>query len=129
MFVPPLTRLASTTPNGEPFPTRVPAVWSNGMPLGVAVGVPAGALDKAALPGVDHRVPDRLDANQFTPSARPASREASRKLTLSSTCCDRATLMALTTPFGRERAGNGHGALGLHRIASLSTQDDLSVAR
>ena len=38
--------------------------------------------------------------NQFTPSSRPASRDASRKRTLRSTCWLGATLNALTTPFG-----------------------------
>src|SRR5215475_6126029 len=101
IFVPPLTRLASTTPKGDVLPTRVPVVWSSGMPLGVLLGAASlGDGTRPPCPALTTWVPERLAANQFTPSARPQPRDPPRKPPLTNPCCEGATLIALTTPFG-----------------------------
>ena len=107
MLAPLLTRLASAVPNGaEVVPAREPTALSAGTPAPVVAAEPPaltplregrGACAADPISVTTPRVPLLLKTNQFTPSALPASRLASRKRTLSITCCEGDTFMALTT--------------------------------
>ena len=123
ILTPLLTTSARMVPNGAPLRRHMAPT---SVPLPVGAQMPAGGRLVDSTGGVDHRWcwwscrPERsplagrlsgktalsgsyatgarsIDADQLTPSCRPASRETSRKRTFSMTCCGEATIMALIT--------------------------------